>query len=118
MSIRLQWDNNDDRVLYQIFEEGWTLQAYYHSIAALDAMTANHDRPIYLVMDLSNVSGNRPRETHGRRFDEAHATRNLARVLLVSPGYFMPNVNCPVDVVDSREAALDMLNDVQQKIPA
>ena len=118
MSIWLRWDDNNKTILHQVFEEGWTLQAYYHSIAALEAMVADQPQSVRLVMDLSNASKMPLRSPRGRRIDEALATRNVERVILINPGYFMPVVKCPIDVVDSWDEALALLAGHSLKVSA
>lgn len=118
MSIRLRWDDNQATILHQVFEEGWTLQAYKHSIAALEAMVQAKPQPVTLIMDLSNASRMPVRSRRGRSIDEALATRNVERIILVSPGHFMPIVSCPIDIVETLDEAFDLLDDQPLKMPA
>ncbi|MEL6150507.1 MAG: hypothetical protein AAFV33_24275 [Chloroflexota bacterium] len=118
MSIRLRWDENDSTILHQIFEEGWTLQAYYHSIEALEIMLMGRQQPVRLVMNLTGATTPPMRFTRGRTVDEAKATTNVERIVLINPGYFMPVVDCPVAVVTSMDEAFAILEDEQQKVPA
>jgi len=118
MSIRLRWDDNDNTVLHQIFEEGWTLQAYYHSIEALEVMVNSRQQPVRLIMNLSGATQPPMRITRGRTVDEAKATHNVEHIVLINPGYFMPAVNCRVDVASNCEEAHDILNGKSTKIPA
>lgn len=109
MSIRLHWNPTHSNVLHMTFEQGWTLQAYYHSIAALESMVNSHPQPVMLIMDLSQAPAPAMRYTVGRNVDEARATRNVSHIALVKPGNFMPLVNCPVEIVDQLEDALSRL---------
>ncbi len=109
MSIWLRWDSEDPTILHQVFEAGWTLQAYWHSIEALEVMIRDCEHPVRLIMDLSAASTMPRRIARGRQIDEAAATHNVDRLILVQPGHFMPVVNCPVDTASSREEAIDML---------
>ncbi|MEM6527036.1 MAG: hypothetical protein AAF653_02010 [Chloroflexota bacterium] len=118
MSIRLRWDDNDNNVLHQIFEEGWTLQAYYHSIEALEVMLNGRQHPVQLIMNLDGAKTPPMRFARGRTVDEAKATANVERIILVNPGYFMPVVNCPVAIVSTMDEAHAVLDDAQEKIPA
>ena len=109
MGIQLAW--NDKRtVLYQTFNGDWTLQAYYHSIAALEVMTAGCHEDITLIMDMRNAPTPSLRMPRGRNINEAEATRNIKQVVIVDAGYFMPLVDCPVYLVNSIEEALLYVN--------
>jgi hypothetical protein len=118
MSIRLCWDENDNTVLNLVFEEGWTLQAYYHSIEALEVMVSNRQQPVRLIMNLTGTTHPPMRLTRGRTVDETKATRNVERIVLINPGYFMPVVNCPINVVTSIDEANAILCSEQVKVPA
>jgi hypothetical protein len=118
MCIRLCWDDNDDTILYQVFEEGWTLTAYYHSVEALEVMVRNRQQPVRVIMDMSDATTPVVHLGRGRRVNEAEAMCNVERVVLVDPGYFMPQVNCPVDVVDTRDEALRLIRNAQLSLPA
>ncbi len=109
MSIQLRWDSNDPTILHQVFEEGWTLQAYCHSIEALEVMVSNCKQPVRLIMDLSAATTMPRRVARGRQIDEAAATRNIRRIVLIEPGHFMPMVDCPVDTATSCKDAIAML---------
>lgn len=109
MSIKLRWDGHNSNILHQIFEAGWTLQAYQHSMEALDVMVDHHPEPVQVVMDMSATTTPPMRLRPGRSVDEAAATRNVERIVLVSPGHFMPRVDCPVEVVDTIDEARSLL---------
>ena len=119
MSIRLCWDRTDNTILHQVFEEGWTLQAYYHSIEAIEAMVSSRQHPVRLIMDLSAASTPPVRMARGRSVNEAKATRNIEHVILVKPGYFMPILDCPVDIVDTYdEAHMLLAQNEPMRLPA
>lgn len=108
MCIRLHWDKDDNTILHQVFEEGWTLQAYYHSIEALEMLIKDRSQPVRLVMDFSATTATPPvRMTRGRTVNEADAMRNVERVVMVNPGRFMPQVDCPIEVTRTTAQAVD-----------
>ena len=109
MSIKLRWDDTDNNTLHQVFEAGWTLQAYQHSMEALDVMVNRHAKPVRVVMDMSAAPTPPLRLRRGRQLDEAKSTRNVERIVLIDPGHFMPQVNCPVDIVDTPAEARALL---------
>lgn len=119
MCIRLRWDENDDTILHQVFEEGWTLQAYYHSIEALELMVNSRQQPVRLVMDFSATTATPVmRLTRGRTVDEADAMQNIAHIVMVKPGRFMPQVTCSVDVANTVEQATRLLNGEPERLLA
>lgn len=118
MCIQLHWDESYDNVLHMTFEEGWTLQAYYHSIAALECMVNTKPNPVTVIMNMSAADTPNLRLQRGRRIDESLATQNVHRILLVDPGYFSPQVNCPVQTVDSLEEAFALLYEEEQALLA
>lgn len=118
MSIKLRWDEHNDNILHQIFETGWTLQAYQHSMDALDVMVSHHSEPVQVVMDMSAATTAPRQVRRGRSVDEATATRNVERIVLVAPGRFMPRVDCPVDVVNTVAEARSLLQAQAALIPA
>jgi len=116
MGITLHWD--DTNTIYQTFETDWTLKTYQHSMEALEVMVEGHNAPVRVIMDMSQSNTPSLRLTRGRRVDETRATRNVERIVLVSPGYFMPLVDCPVDTVDTLEEAQTLLERLPLPVPA
>lgn len=111
MCIKLHWDEQDNRLLHMTFEDNWTLQAYYHSITALECMTEIRDEPVTVMMDMREAVMMAAHVPHGRRVDEASAMANVERVVLICPGHFMPQVTCDVITVDSIESAYEAVYD-------
>jgi hypothetical protein len=109
MCIRLRWDENHLNVIHQVFEEGWTLQAYYHSIAALEAMTINRPNPVTLIMNMTTSTTPPMHHTHSHTVEETQAMANIEQVIIVNPGKFMPLVDRPVHIVTTPDEAYQLL---------
>lgn len=118
MCIGLRWDNNDSSVLYQTFEEGWTLAAYYHSVEALEAMVSPRKEPVTVIMDMRKAPNAPIRMSRGRTVNESDALRNVKQVIIVNAGHFVPMVNCTVHMVSSMEDACAIAYNADARIPA
>lgn len=118
MCIRLSWDQNNSTILHQVFEAGWTLPAYYHSIIAMEAMTNDQPEAVCLIIDMS-MADTPPMRNHPRHHvDENDVLCRFDRVIIVNPGNFMPNITCPIETVNSLAEAYALLETKPLFIPA
>jgi hypothetical protein len=110
MSIKVQWENTTTGVIRMAFGVDWSLEAYYHSIAALDAMLYNYPGRVTVLMDMSATDQTPTmRVPRGREMDEDRVLCRAARLVIINPGYFMPNVTCPVEVAGTLDQAYDLV---------
>lgn len=110
MSIKVQWEDTTTGLIRLSFAADWTLEAYYHAIAALDAMLHAYPGQATVLMDLSAAPHTPPlRVPRGREMHEDRVLCRTARLVLINPGHFMPNVTCPVDIVATPDAAYTLL---------
>ncbi len=110
MSIKVQWEDTTTGLIRMSFAADWSLEAYYHAIAALDAMLHTYPGSATVLMDLSAATTTPPlRVPRGREMDEDRVLCNTARLVMINPGHFMPHVTCPVDIVDTLDQAYSLL---------
>ena len=110
MSIKVQWEDTTIGIIRMSFAADWSLEAYYHSIAALDVMLKNYPGRAIVLMDMTDAPHTPTmRVPRGRGMHEDRVLCNTARLVIINPGYFMPNITCPVDVVDTLDQAYDLL---------
>jgi hypothetical protein len=111
MSIKVQWEDTTIGIIRMTFEPDWTLQAYYHSIAALDAMLHMYPGRAIVLMDMSAANTTPIMHlSRGREMNEDRVLCNTERLVVINPGHFMPSVSCPVDIVDTLEDAYTLLD--------
>jgi hypothetical protein len=112
MSIQVKWDDARNDVIRLIFEEGWSLQAYYHSIAALDVMMRSSVNPITVIMDMTHTTTTPiMRVPRGRTVNENQILCDASRLILVNARYFSPQLTCPVERVDTLEQAYQRIEE-------
>ena len=113
MSIKVQWENTTTGIIRMSFGADWSLEAYYHSIAALDAMLHAYPGSVTVLMDMSAAEHTPTmRVPRGREMDEDRVLCRAARLVIINPGYFMPNITCPVEVVDTLAQAHELIETV------
>jgi hypothetical protein len=110
MSIQLQWDHSTiTPSIHMTFEKDWTLDAYYHSIAALDVMLDSQSVPFAIILDMTVAPTPPLRVPRGRQLDENRVFCRADLLVVVRAGHFMPHVTCPVEWADSLAAARERI---------